>query len=61
MRKLDVAVTKPPFGIEAVPFAGARLMIKARTGEFFMVDMSRAATEALRDQLDEILNSTKAA
>jgi hypothetical protein len=54
MRKLDVSVTHKPFGVTAAAFGAeaVRLTIRTRTGEELCVDLSLAAAESLRADLD---------
>jgi hypothetical protein len=57
-RKLDVSVNVPPYGISATPFAGgARLMVKARTGEELFVDLPRLVAETLCDEIEAALEA----
>jgi hypothetical protein len=56
MRKLDISNAHPPFGASATRFAdGARLVLTTRSGEQVGADLSRAAAEALRDELNAAL------
>jgi hypothetical protein len=55
MRKLDISMV-PPYGINASKFAdGARVRIKAKTGEELGVDLSREAADILTVQLIQAL------
>jgi hypothetical protein len=56
MRKLDATVTVDKFGE-----AGARLTIKTRGGEGFIVDLTPEDVCAKRDALNEIVTAPAAA
>jgi hypothetical protein len=56
MRKIEIATTRPPYGIGIVARRdGIHLRLKSPTGEQNEVVMPRAVAESLRAELDAAL------